>query len=309
MNSDRLIAKYLDVVAKTRSPKTHRTYKLALQTFSTIIEDAPLTAETFTNFLLGTSAMNPSTQALYCSAVIGLYIYASQYMEVNLAALVEAKRRYARRKGKRLPVFDKEAIEKIIAYCEAMPSQGLEDLRDRAFVLTLTDTGLRISEACALQRGEIDFNEGRAIIIGKGDKQAVVRFSDRCMKAIKEYLSARARLDGATGKPLTSLPVFIRHGKSAGKGKVKEIKSGGMWLAIKKRMKEAGVDPHRVRIHDFRHYFVTCLYQSSNDLMATKEGARHETINTTARYAHLSDDRVDQVYDEAINQRKNLTMD
>jgi integrase/recombinase XerC len=43
-------------------------------------------------------------------------------------------------------------------------------------------------------------------MVGKGDKQDVVRFSDRSMKALKNYLAARAFLDGASGKPLTSFP-------------------------------------------------------------------------------------------------------
>ena len=44
-------------------------------------------------------------------------------------------------------------------------------------MLTLADTGLRVHEACKLQRGQVDWNEGRAVIVGKGNKQAVVRFS------------------------------------------------------------------------------------------------------------------------------------
>ena len=66
--------------------------------------------------------MNPSTQALYCSAIIGLYIYASQHLDVNIAALVQARKRYGRRRGQRFPVFDKEAIEKVITYCENLKS-------------------------------------------------------------------------------------------------------------------------------------------------------------------------------------------
>ena len=309
MEGTQIISDYLGIISKTKSKKTYETYQLALNTFVRIVQDAPLTTETFAKFLLETSQMNPSTQALYTSAILGLYIYASQFIEVNLAALQQAKRLYARRRGQRLPTFDKEAIEKVIAYCENMQSTELGDLRDRAFILTLADTGLRISEACSLLRGDIDWNEGRSITIGKGDKQDVIRYSDRCMAAIKKYLEARAKLDGATGRPLPSLPLFCRHGKSAGKGKVREIQSDGMWLAVKHRMKEAGVNPKSIRIHDFRHYFVTCLYISSNDLLATKEGARHASMATTQRYAHISDERVDRVFDDAINRRKNLFED
>ena len=109
----------------------------------------------------------------------------------------------------------------MITYCENLKSDELDDLRDRAFVLTLVDTGLRISEACALRRGDIDWNEGRAVIIGKGDKQAVVLFSDRCMRAIKEYLVTRAKLDGQTGKPLIPCP------SSSVMGRALEVEKSG----------------------------------------------------------------------------------
>lgn len=96
----------------------------------------------------------------------------------------------------------------------------LINLRDRAFLLTLADTGLRVHEACALRRGDVDWNEARAVMIGKGDKQAVIRFSKRAVGALRDYLAARAQLDGASGKRLSSLPIFARH-DDGGEKKVK----------------------------------------------------------------------------------------
>ncbi len=300
--TSQIIREYLQVVSDTRSQKTHRTYAQALRTFTAIVGDAPLLTETYVRFLRKTKDMNPATQAIYRSAIMGLYLYASKYMDVNVAALSQAKRQYGQRRGYRLPTFNRTAIEKVILHCEAMRN-GLAELRDRAFVLTLADTGLRISEACALRRGDLDWNEGRAVIIGKGDKQAVVRFSDRSLVALKDYLRARASLDGASGKPLTSLPLFARHDKGAGV-KIKGVKPGGMWKAIKERIKEAGEDPASVRIHDFRHYFVTIFYIGSGNLKATQEAARHSSSNTTAHYAHLASTEVDEIYDQVINGRK-----
>jgi len=66
--------------------------------------------------------------------------------------------------------------------------ERLRALRDRAFIITLADTGLRVHEICELRRGDVDWNAGRAIIIGKGNKEAVIRFSARSMRALKDYL-------------------------------------------------------------------------------------------------------------------------
>jgi integrase len=219
---------------------------------------------------------------------------------INITALMQAKRQQVKRPGKRLVNFDREAIEQVLTYCDTIRND-LQALRDRAFVLTLADTGLRISEACSLTRGMIDWREQRAIVTGKGDKDGLIRFSNRSIDAMKEYLQARAKLDGASGKPLSSLPIFARHDKRVG-SKIVAVKPGGMWFAVKERCKEAGIDPERIRVHDFRHYFVTIVYASTHDLIKTKEWARHESEATTSRYTHLIDVSGEE-YSEIFNKR------
>ncbi len=176
--------------------------------------------------------------------------------------------------------------------------------------LTLVDTGLRISEACALKRGDIDWQEARAIIIGKGDKQDVIRFSNRSIQAMREYHTACASIEPNTRLPLKSQPVFARHDIRA-RRKIKPISASGMWTAIKGdpkqgikgRIEEAGVDRSLVRIHDFRHYFVTMTYLAKGNLKLSQELARHSRIDTTNRYAHFSGE-ADIAYDEIFNKRQ-----
>jgi integrase len=190
--------------------------------------------------------------------------------------------------------------------------EKLRLLRDRAFLVTLADTGLRVHEACNLRRGDIDWNEGRAIIIGKGDKQAVVRFSTRSMNALKEYLQARGKLDGASGRPLQSLPLFARHDKGAGK-KIKAMTTATGRNIVDDRVREAlgaESDPSTgsgqaagITPHSFRHYFVTTVLRASGNLKLAQELARHANIAVTQRYAHLSDDELDQGYYEIFEKK------
>lgn len=171
-------------------------------------------------------------------------------------------------------------------------------------MITLADTGLRVHEACGLRRGDIDWNEARAIIIGKGNRQAVVRFSQRTLKALKEYLLTRASMDGASGRPLASLPLFARHDKGAGK-KIKTITTTTGRNIVNQRVAEAlGRDAvGSVTPHSFRHYFVTTVLQSSGNLKLAQELARHRNITVTQRYAHLSDDELDQGYWEIFEDK------
>lgn len=287
-----------------RSPRTIATYRNALEQFVQIVgEQAELNTETYIRFLKAIQDKSPATQLVYRTAVKRFYAFCRAG---NWSELKEATEHYSRRQGKRIVHFDREAIEKIITNCEqrqpiadAEPLVNLALLRDRAFVLTLADTGLRISEACALRRGDIDWNERRAIIIGKGDKQAVVRFSQRSLDALRWYLQERDRHYPSARTPLAAQPLFARHDIRASK-RLRPITAGAMWKAIKGRIAEAGIDPHRVRIHDFRHYFVTITYLAKGNLKLSQELARHESISTTSRYAHFGGE-LDAAYDEIFN--------
>jgi len=296
------ISGFLESVRYSRSPKTHATYKQAMKLFvETVGEAAALSSDTYAAFLRSLRDYAPSSQATYKTALLGLYTYyAEQGGEVNLLALISAGRRYIRKQGKRLPQFDRSGLETTINYAQGLRGD-LPELRDRAFILTLADTGLRISEACGLRRGDMDWQEGRAMVVGKGDKQGVVRFSARAMAALKDYLNARAKLDGGTGKPLSSLPLFARHDKKAGGKRVLQVASNGMWYAVKERVRQAGLSPESIRVHDFRHYFVTMIYLATGDLKAAQELARHSDSKTTSLYAHIGG-KIDEIYDQVFNQ-------
>ena len=172
-------------------------------------------------------------------------------------------------------------------------------------MLVLADTGLRVHEACALKRGDIDWNEGKAIIIGKGDKQAVIRFSSRSMEAIRNYIEKRAELDGASGRPLTSLPVFARHDRGAGNKTKPMTTTTGRNIVNQRVMECLGEEAiGKITPHSFRHYFVTTiLLGSGGNLKLAQKLARHTNISVTQRYAHLADDELDRGYYEIFENR------
>jgi integrase/recombinase XerC len=322
------ITEYLASVASARKEHTASTYKNALNVFSSVLKERWLDPETSPITKLTEDAIawlaaylksySPATERLYITAVANFYAYlvAERLSEINLPRMRLLIRQRVRRQGVRLPQFPVNDIEQILDFVSnptnLIISHGdnfdplrLREVRDRAFLLTLADTGLRVHEACALRRGDIDWNEGRALIVGKGDKQAVVRFSTRSMKALKDYLSVRASLDGGSGRPLPSLPLFARHDKGAGK-KIKPITTttGRNIVAekVKQILGEEAVG--KITPHSFRHYFVTTVLRGSGNLKLAQELARHSNIQVTQRYAHLSDDELDKGYYEIFE--KNL---
>lgn len=295
------IETYLAVVKIGKSDNTYTAYAQALKRLYEVVGDETFTVEAFIKFLRIRKDASHDTKEQQAVAIMQMLKYhAADDQTINVMAFDRAKKNYIRTQGKRLPNFESDSLTKIIKYCETTRGD-LAQLRNRAFILFLADSGARISEACNLRRGDVDWKEYRAIIIGKGDKQAVIRFSNRAMEAIKEYLSARKELDGASMKPLSSLPLFARHDKGAGK-KVKQVHSAGMWYAIKDMATAAGVDPTTIRPHDFRHYFVTAIWLETGDIKLAQELARHEAISTTTRYTHIGG-RIEKQYDDIFNRR------
>ena len=205
------MAAYLDSVALARSPNTARAYGNALRFFSLVLDVYHVSpAETPAKALsedavvwLATALKDftAATEQLYLTAARGFYEYlaAERLARPNLPRLNLLIRQRSRKPGQRLPQFPREQIEDILEYAIILANVAVEtdqerlrNLRDRAFLLTLADTGLRVHEACNLRRGDLDWNEGRATIIGKGDREAVVRFSQRSLTALRDYLAARA---------------------------------------------------------------------------------------------------------------------
>jgi integrase/recombinase XerC len=311
---------FLENVSLARSKNTADTYGFAIRAFLALLADNKIDAEKTPVVELSEDAIGwfavalkkhaASTERLYLQAIMGFYEFlaAERLASPTLPRLRLLIRQRSRRTGQRLPQFPRDDIEKVLESISSRPpspttddslSEHLRHLRDRAFLLTLADTGLRVNEACSLRRGDIDWNEGRAIIIGKGDKQAVVRFSKRSMNALKDYLSARGQLDGASGRPLPSLPLFARHDKGAGK-KIKPVTTATGRNIVDERVRQALGDEAQGRItpHSFRHYFVTTVLRASGNLKLAQELARHANIAVTQRYAHISDDELDQGYHE-----------
>src|SRR6266545_2170012 len=281
-----------------RSPKTISAYRNALSQFVQIVgENAELNTETFVQFLISLKQKSPSTQRVYRTAVLKFYKFCKAG---NWPELEEATDHYTRKPGKRFVNFNREAVEKVIAYCAAL-NGNLEALRDRAFVLTLVDTGLRISEACSLKRSDVIWTEKYAIINGKVDNQTVIRFSNRAIDALDVYLQARLSVELNSRKPMESQPLFARYDIRASK-QIRPITAGGMWKAIKSRIVESGVERNAVRIHDFRHYFVTTTYLAKRDLKLSQMLARHSSISTTNRYTHFGSE-ADVAYDQIFNKK------
>lgn len=88
------------------------------------------------------------------------------------------------------PVLSTDQLQALLTDCAG---PGFADLRDRALVLLLADTGCRISELLGLSLGDVDLRERTARVVGKGDRVRVVPFGQTTAQAVDRYLRARRR--------------------------------------------------------------------------------------------------------------------
>jgi site-specific recombinase XerD len=311
---------YLDSVALSRSPNTARTYRQALRSFRLTLKRLRVDVDQdpaqgaqedwIAAFASDLKQKSPATERLYLTAAAAWFEYlaAERIADINLARLHLLIRQRARRPGQRLPQFPRSAIEQVLEHVAqpaptSDPKERLRRLRDRAFLLTLADTGLRVHEACKMRRGDVDWDEAQALLVGKGNRQAVVRFSRRALHAVRAYLTARSPLDGASGRALSALPLFARHDRGAGK-RVRPITMTTGRTIVHQAVAAALGDEAvgTITPHSFRHYFVTTVLRGSGgNLKLAQELARHRNISVTQRYAHLSDDELDRGYHEIFD--------
>lgn len=318
------IDSYLNSVKLARSPRTASTYKNAMNFFMETLRINKIDPETTsvasfpedTIVMMTNSLKNhaPTTERLYLTAVSGFFefLVAEKFSDINLPRVRLLIQQRARKPGQRLPQFPASQIDHILEKADVLltrpyedPADHLVNLRDRAFLFTLADTGLRVHEACNLRRGDLDWNEGKAMIIGKGNRQDIVRFSTRATNALMDYLRERSINDGNTKKPLAALPIFARHDRGSG-NKTKPMTTTTGRNIVTDRVREflGSEAVGTITPHSFRHYFVTRVLKSSGNLKLAQELARHRNIAVTQRYAHLSDDELDKGYWNAIEENK-----
>lgn len=180
----------------------------------------------------------------------------------------------------------------------ASPGKHALTARDLALAELLYGSGLRISEALALDTGQIllpdqahpDAGTERADafvrVLGKGGKERIVPLSDASIAALAAWLTGRSSLAAPGEKAL-----FVG---SSGKRLNRRVAA----RVITNLCKKAGL-PETVSPHALRHSFATHLLENGADLRSLQELLGHARLTTTQRYTHLDIARLTRVYDEA----------
>jgi integrase/recombinase XerC len=160
------------------------------------------------------------------------------------------------------------------------------NLRDLAMLEVLYASGIRVSELCGLNLGDIDQTRNTLSVIGKGDRQRVVPIGIPAVKALQNYLS-NGRGEFLNNKSADAVFLGSR-GKRIDQRTVREV--------VYEAMKAVGAT---MGPHGLRHSAATHLLEGGADLRTVQEILGHASLATTQIYTHVSPERLQSAYKQA----------
>ena len=149
--------------------------------------------------------------------------------------------------------------------------------RDRAIVVMLLYTGLRLAELVALGLDDVRVSARKGLVIvrsGKGDAYRELPLNALVRQVLEEWLGER-QARAAEGERA----LFIgRSGRRLSKRSVDDV--------VRRLGQDAGVT---LSAHVLRHTFLTRMVRHGSDLVLVAELAGHRRLETTRRYSLPSD--------------------
>ncbi len=150
-------------------------------------------------------------------------------------------------------------------------------LRDLALLEVLYGSGVRVSELCGLDIGDLDLDRARATVLGKGSKQRQVPLSAPAVVALDLWLRrGRHELVSDLTPPAA---VFLN---LAGR----RLTPRDARRIVDRRA------PSPTHPHALRHTFATHLLDGGADLRAVQELLGHADLGSTQIYTHVSKERL-----------------
>lgn len=180
--------------------------------------------------------------------------------------------------------LDLEEVETLLDFD---PGRDPEMLRNRALLELLYASGLRVSEAIALEMGAVFLPQGLVRIVGKGSKERMVPFSTRAGKWLKSYLEG-PRVEWAAQAPRSaSSYVFLSR-------RLKPLTRMAVWKILHRRALLCSLEG--VHPHVLRHSFATHLLKGGADIRFVQALLGHASLSTTERYIRIADEELLELF-------------
>jgi integrase/recombinase XerC len=191
-------------------------------------------------------------------------------------------------------VLGQDQIAAVLAVGEAAqhdaaePREAAIAARDTAIMELLYASGIRVSELCGLDVGDIDEGRRTVRVLGKGHKERVVPIGVPAARAVRQWQE--------TGRPLL---VTERSGAALYLGaRGGRLDPRTARRVVHARIAAAGSVPD-AGPHGLRHSAATHLLEGGADLRSVQEILGHASLSSTQIYTHVSVERLLAAYRQA----------
>ena len=157
----------------------------------------------------------------------------------------------------------------------------LTSKRDVLLVGLMIQTGLRVSEILGLTVNQIDTENKKIKVLGKGKKLRTVVFTDDILTLLQDYTDVRNTLDIKD----TEILFLSRNGKKLSRQNVN--------VNLKKYCERARIDKD-IHPHCLRHTALTLMGESGLSVAKISAIAGHTDTKTTSRYLHVKTDDIEE---------------
>lgn len=178
-----------------------------------------------------------------------------------------------------IKTINNNELKKLISVTDGIFAQ-----RDKAMMVLLYNTGLRVSELCGLNirdvmNGNIKHELKVRKDIAKGKRERIIPLNDKSRDAIQNLIAFNTSM-GYDASPKSPLLQGRKHGRLT-RQQVHYI------VAELGRKANLDIDIHP---HTLRHSFATIVLKKTQNLRITQMLLGHANISTTTIYTHPSRD-------------------
>jgi len=227
------------------------------------------------------------TQNNYVIVLRGFLKYLAKQ---DIKALSAEKVEIGKNPRREVDFLEPEEVDRLL---NSADGADLKSLRDRAILELLFSAGLRVSELVNINRDKINLEKQNFSVKGKGGKTRIVFISGTAKEAIRKYLKGRADIDPA---------LFVRVVKKIPKNADLRLTPRSVQRIVKEYAIKAGIIKN-VHPHTLRHTFATDLLANGADIRSVQEMLGHSSITTTQIYTHITNRRLEGVYQKFHRKR------